>query len=225
MDEPGFVEVARTLEPMRAEMIRSYLESSGITVLAPGSIASVMGVAGERYGPSGAIEIAIQVPSDRAEEATRLLYSLEHGEVVLDDENGGDHGFAEATPELSPGAALEGAEGSTASDDDIAPTEPRRKIIVVFLSLILGFGAAHVHVREHGSGLVLCAATIAGFMIVGDYPWMAYALIALRVVDLIGALKALKRFNEGLPRPLFNQVCTMLPISLGLLFAATLTPT
>ena len=79
-DGAGPVCIAVVEGPLRAEIVRTYLEQAGIAVYLQGeSLASVYGFTS---GPLG--EVRVLVPAAQAEEATRIFDELD-----LDDESQG----------------------------------------------------------------------------------------------------------------------------------------
>jgi|WetSurMetagenome_2_1015567.scaffolds.fasta_scaffold238097_2 hypothetical protein len=66
-----------------AEMIRGFLEASGIpAMISQESVGKVFGMAA---GPLG--EVNVLVPEDRTDEAMQLLDSMERGELIDDQDD------------------------------------------------------------------------------------------------------------------------------------------
>ena len=85
-----YIHVYTTAGPLEAEMVRIFLESSGIKVITRQESAGA--TLGLTVGPLG--EVKIYAPPEQAKNAKELLESMDKGQLVLPedfvDENGED---------------------------------------------------------------------------------------------------------------------------------------
>ncbi len=201
MSEDRFVTVATLDDPVQADMYRDLLSQSGIPVMTPGSMhRSMLGVLGSY------VVIPIQVPELRAAEAAALLAAMaDEGAVVVDD---------------SPGMSDLGSSGRDADDGALAPGDgpyrralqrttaesPRLKRVAAFLALTVTFGSAHFYVREHVSGALLLFAELGALGLSTSWPSLIGGVPVLVLVDLVGAVRAADRYNEGKPLSALAQL-------------------
>lgn len=91
-----YVTVYVAYDQLEAEMVRGFLEASGIpAMLSQESIGKVLGLAS---GPLG--QIGVLVPAEKSEEARALLESMERGDLVEDEEESSadEEGLADEEP-------------------------------------------------------------------------------------------------------------------------------
>jgi hypothetical protein len=218
MDD-DFVTVGRLHDEMLARIVKDLLEGEGIPVLLPGiEHRGMLGYAG------AFLEIPVQVPKSRAEEAKALLETIEDA----DAEDG-----AQATPlPLDPsleGLAPHGPGGpyreAQAGSDDLV--RHRRESVAALTALLLGFGTGHFYAQDSRQGLHLALVEALGWLMTCAGSGFALVAVALcRLVDLLGSSRHVARENDGLEPTsldaalkLAAMIPTMVVIALVLLWA------
>ena len=197
-DEP-FVTLLRTTDPVRAEVIRDLLEQEGIPVAMTGQHHNAL------LGGAGfLIEIPIQVPRDRVDEAADILNALEDESSVMVDEHGQPTDIAaDADTETDFAHETKREEGAgpyrSAPRRRPGPKQPRLKRVAAFLASAVGLGTGHHYTREYTSGAILTLSEVAAFFVGMDTPAALLAIPLLRVIDLVGSLRACDRYNSGTP--------------------------
>ncbi len=208
-DQDEAVIVTRVRDPVRADLIRTLLESEGIWVTVPGSAHRGM------LGIEGAfLELPVLVRRYDLERAEELIEMMEnHDGLVSGADADGDEDAAEedARRDAAPDV---GASSPRPSDSRAGPyrapiakrtaPSPRLKRISGFLAIAVTFGAGHWYARETTSGLVITLAQIAAlWLAMTVHPWAIVAVLALVAYDFVGSMRASNRFNAG--RPLSNN--------------------
>lgn len=191
-----FVTVARTHDPVRAEVIRDILAQEDIPATIAGAHHNAL------LGAAGAfIEILVQVPATAADRAAEIIGAMGDEEQVLVDDS------AEAR-ELGrvPHEELAGSAGASPGEGPYRraprrrePDRPRLKRVASFLSLVVTFGTGHFYARETASGCVLLVAEVGVFVAGVAHPPFMWALPLLMGIDLFGSLRAVERFNARAP--------------------------
>lgn len=194
------VKVGTCSGPAEAAFVRSVFDAHEVPVVINGEMhASAMG------GLGGFIQLEIFVDSEDAEEASALLRDIRAGEHALSEDElpeaePATDDTAAADPDRDERADAEGvwvARGAPrAADPPAAAAAPttsfdnrRRRVgIVLLVSMIAGFGTAHMATGAWKRGAVLAGVTVAGIALAvqGDRlgGWL---LFAARFVDLLGA--------------------------------------
>lgn len=193
IDQP-FVTILRTTDPVRAAVLEDLLSQEGIPVTITGQHHNAL------LGAAGfLIEIPIQVPRDRTEEALGIINALDDQSSILVDEHGQPTGIGHLDSEgdFEP----EGERGDEAGPYRSAPRRrrrpgpPRLKRVAAFLSLAITFGTGHMYAREYGTGFLLLAAEALAWAVGLREPVFLWAVPACMLVDLVGSLRACDRYN------------------------------
>jgi len=204
-DEP-FVTLMRTTDPVRAEVIRDLLEQEGIPVAMTGQHHNAL------LGGAGfLIEIPIQVPRDRADEAADIINALDDESSVMVDEHGQPTDIA-ADADTETDFAHEAKREEGAGPYRSAPRRrpraerPRLKRVAAFLASAIGLGTGHHYTREYTSGAILTLSELGAFFVGLETPAALLAIPMLRAIDLVGSLRACDRYNEGSPHGTGTQM-------------------
>ena len=186
--------------PAEAAFVRSVFDAHEVPVVINGEMhASALG------GLGGFIRLDILVNSEDAEQASALLTDIRTGEHAIAE----DEAVAEETGDDAPDDAARDeradAEGvwhakhetaaEPATDAPAVPptrfdTRRRRTGIALLLSVVPGFGAAHMSTGAWGRGVAIAGANVIGFayLLGHDRSLGGSVLFAARLVDLLGAL-------------------------------------
>lgn len=209
-DQDEAVIVTRVRDPVRADLIRTLLESEGIWVTVPGSAHRGM------LGIEGAfLELPVLVRRYDRARAEELIAAMETHDGLVS--GGGDDGDDEDSAEEDArrdAAPDVGASSPRPSDGRAMPyraplekrtaPSPRLKRVSGFVAIAITFGAGHWYARETTSGLLITLAQIAAIWAAMTlHPWAIVAVIALVAYDFVGSMRAANRFNAG--RPLTNN--------------------
>ncbi len=195
MADSQFVTFKRLHDPVQAELLIGLLEQSGIPVTSTGlNHRAMLGFVGSY------VEITIQVPADRLDEARELVEALEAEgedaavESASDDEATDSREDDEATDSRED----EGDEPEN-SESGVPGTTRRLKRVAVFAAIALTFGGGHFYARNYGRGLVLLVSeALCLFLALSGTDTAAlYALPLVIIADIVGSLEAVDRFNEG----------------------------
>jgi hypothetical protein len=193
--------------PAEASFVRSVFDAHGLPVVINGEMhAYTMG------GLGGFVRLDILVDADDAEDAIALLGDIRAGDHAVsegDEPTDGDHAGAEGD---EPSEAPDGDERAyaqgvwdarrttgTLETPPAAPTHKpttgfdtrrRRTGIVLLLSVIAGFGTAHMSTGAWGRGLAIAALNAVGiaYVLNGDATVGGWLLFVARFADLFGAL-------------------------------------
>lgn len=194
--------------PAEAAFVRSVFDAHELPVIINGEMhASAMG------GLAGFVQLDIFVAEDAAEEAAALLHDIRAGEhAVADGDDAPDGEAAAAAPDAGDRGdpcdpdsdERADAEGVWLSSQAPRPpvtagaftpttgfdSRPRRTGAVLLLSVLLGFGSAHMSTGAWGRGIAIAALNVLGFLYVaqGDFRLGGWMLFGARFVDLLGAL-------------------------------------
>jgi hypothetical protein len=194
------VKIGTCSGPAEAAFVRSVFDAHELEVVINGEMhANALG------GLAGFVRLDIFVDQDHAEEASALLRDIRAGDHAVSDtgepseaaagepiEETGDEradadGVWDAVPEApvshAPPAAL--AFTPTTGFD----TRRRRTGIVLLLSVIPGFGAAHMSTGAWGRGIAIAVLNVVGFRyaVIGD-SLGGWLLFGARFADMFGAL-------------------------------------
>ena len=167
-DDEARVELLRTHEPMRAQMIRELLESEGIPTSTPGlEHRAMLGVAG------GFVEIVALVPRRVLGRAGELVVSLDAAPVVgleVDDDPRVEHATAGYRDPARVASTVHG----------------KRRRIAVVASMILP-GGAHLYVAEWRSAGIIALVELLALVSIGmGVPWVGAVLPLAVIADAIG---------------------------------------
>lgn len=192
--------------PAEAAFVRSVFDAHDLPVIINGEMhASAMG------GLAGFVRLDILVDSDDAEDAIALLHDIRAGDHAVsegDEPAGGDRAAPEGDDLGDPGRDERAdAEGVWDAQHGIAapkapPTAPahtptsgfdtrrRRTGAVFLLSVVLGFGTAHMSTGAWGRGIAIAALNVVGIMyaVNGDPTLGGWLIVGARFADLFGAL-------------------------------------
>jgi hypothetical protein len=183
--------------PAEAAFVRSVFDAHELPVIINGEMhASTMG------GLAGFVRLDIFVAEDDAEEAAALLQDIRTGEhAVADGDELPDGGSEPSDPDSDERADAEGVwlSGRTAEPPVAASaftptagfdTRRRRTGAVLLLSILLGFGSAHMSTGAWGRGVAIAALNVVGILyaVDGDIRLGGWVLFGARFVDLFGAL-------------------------------------
>ena len=188
-----FVTVATMSDAIQAQMACDLLAEEGIAATAVGKEHGAM------LGVYGAfLQIPLQVPADRAAEARELL--TQSG-LLGPTPDGGDKPKSAGRGHLRSVPTLGAKQAVTTAGS------PRQKRVAIFVAVALSFGAGHFYAREHVSGALLGIAELALIVlaVAGDAAVMG-GVPLLMLVDLIGSLYAVRRYNDGRPRSTDRQL-------------------
>ena len=183
--------------PAEAAFVRSVFDAHELPVVINGEMhASAMG------GLGGFVRLDIQVDHDDAEDAVALLRDIRAGAHAVSDEpaedppaaESGEHtsderadadGVWEAERQLQAPPATRAYTPTTGFD-----TRRRRTGIVLLLSVIPGFGAAHMSTGAWGRGIALGALDVIGFgyAVSGQFAIGGWLLFGARFADMFGAI-------------------------------------
>ena len=186
--------------PAEAVFVRSVFDAHELPVVINGEMhASTMG------GLGGFVRLDILVDQEDAEEAIALLrdiregdHAVSEGDELPDDPDGDERADGDGVwdakhkigvPEASPTAT------ATASSNAPTPTtgfdtRRRRTGIVLLLSVMPGFGTAHMSTGAWGRGAVLAILNVVGiaYAVTGHITQGGWILFGTRFADLFGAL-------------------------------------
>jgi hypothetical protein len=197
------VKIGTCSGPAEAAFVRSVFNAHELPVVINGEMhASVMG------GLGGFIRLDILVDRDDAEDASALLRDIRAGEPAvpagapdgdgavsggdeLPDDPGGDaradaEGVWEAKHETSEVPLVASALTTTTGFD----TRRRRTGAVLLLSVLPGFGAAHMSTGAWGRGVAIAVINVVGiaYAVSGHAGLGGMLLFGARFGDLFGAL-------------------------------------
>jgi len=196
------VKIGTCSGPAEAAFVRSVFEAHELPVVINGEMhASALG------GLGGFIPLDIIVDREDAEDAVALLHDVRAGEHAVSegdelpadspggepadqrsDERGDADGVWDARRETGAAEALAAAPApamTTAFD-----TRRRRTGAVLLLSVIPGFGAAHMSTGAWGRGIAIAMLNVVGFVYLlnGALSLGGWLLFGARFGDLFGAL-------------------------------------
>jgi hypothetical protein len=187
--------------PAEAAFVRSVFDAHELAVVINGEMhASALG------GLGGFIRLDILVDSEDAEEAAALLNDIRTGEHAMAEDSepvdaGGDAPDAAARDERADAegvwhskhdelaADAPGAPGTPAATPARFDTRRRRTGIALLLSVVPGFGAAHMSTGAWGRGFAITAFNIIGVAYLApDVRACGWLLVGARLADIAGAL-------------------------------------
>lgn len=183
--------------PAEAAFVRSVFDAHGLPVVINGEMH-----AGALGGLGGFVRLDILVAGEDAEEARELLRDIRAGDHALAEgaepvaEADGDahadaHGVWDAAPvSAEPSARAE----ATPVPPVFAPTtgydtRRRRTGVALLLTVMPGFGTAHMSTGAWGRGIALALINAAGIgMLASDVRVAGWILFGARLADMFGAL-------------------------------------
>jgi hypothetical protein len=188
--------------PAEAAFVRSVFDAHDLPVVINGEMhANAMG------GLGGFIGLEIFVDREDAEDAIALLADIRAGERgASEDDRSPDGDPAAASDELLDDQGDERADAAGVWDakhpaevpDTAAAststtgfdTRRRRTGVVLLLSVVAGFGTAHMSTGAWGRGVIIAMLNIVGitYAIGGNATFGGWLLFAARFADLVGAL-------------------------------------
>jgi hypothetical protein len=192
--------------PAEAALVRSVFEAHELQVVINGEMhASAMG------GLGGFVRLHILVDAEHVEDASALLRDIRDGAHAVsegdelsaepsadDDEPPGDPDDARADADGVWEAKHEAEEPAPAPAPAPAAPAPttgfdnrrRRTGVVLLLSVMAGFGTAHMSTGAWGRGVLLAALTVAsvGYAVTGRTSLGSWLFFGARFADLFGAL-------------------------------------
>jgi hypothetical protein len=188
------VKIGTCSGPAEAAFVRSVFDAHELPVTINGEMhASTMG------GLGGFIRLDILVDSEDAEDAIALLHDIRSGDHAVsegdelpDDPDGDEradaNGVWDAKHETGAAEATRAAPAPTPTTG--FDTRRRRTGAVLLLSVMPGFGAAHMSTGAWGRGVVLAALNVAGivYAVKGQAGLGGSLLFGARFGDLFGAL-------------------------------------
>lgn len=203
------VKIGTCSGPAEAAFVRSVFDAHELPVVINGEMhASAMG------GLGGFVQLEIFVDREDAEDALALLNDIRTGDHAVSE---GDELTAEASGEAPHGdERAEGARSDERADadgvwnarDEIreagAPpatraftpttgfdTRRRRTGVVLLLSIMAGFGTAHMSTGAWGRGILIAVLQVLSLAYggaTGNLRAAGWILFALRFIDMFGAL-------------------------------------
>ena len=197
------VKIGTCSGPAEAAFVRSVFDAHELPVVINGEMhASAMG------GLGGFIGLEIFVDREDAEEATALLRDVRAGEhAVAEDSELAEGAHAdlpgdEAHEQGDERADAEGVWGVKRAATAVARPDPpgavktagpdprrRRTGVVLLLSVIPGFGAAHMSTGAWGRGVAIAILNVIGVAYLArDVSVGGWLLFGARFIDLLGAL-------------------------------------
>jgi hypothetical protein len=193
------VKIGTCSGPAEAAFVRSVFDAHDLPVVINGEMhASAMG------GLAGFVGLEIFVDAADAEDAIALLHDIRAGEHAVsehDDLPGSGDGpqEREERDERDDAAGVWDARQDAAVATGAAAAsraaakgfDTRRRSVgaVLLLSVVLGFGTAHMSTGAWGRGLALASLNAVGIaLVVGGDPLGGWLLFGGRFVDLFGAL-------------------------------------
>lgn len=173
-DADDWVEVRRFADPIGAEMIRDFLADHDVRVAIRGNPQATRMTWSQT---SDVIRIVVARPD--LEKAKEALEAMTAGE---------QHPFRGPTPPRE----------EEEEERVEAFVKPRSALAAAALALIVPIGAGHFYARHGAAGTILCAgmvgAILATFLSGEPAFFGAWGLLVL--VDILGALFAVRRFNR-----------------------------
>jgi len=183
--------------PAEAAFVRSVFDAHDLPVVINGEMhASTMG------GLAGFIRLDIFVDSDDAEDAVALLVDIRAGDHAVSENElpEGDHATSEGDERADADGVWNAKQHIEASQ--VAPAGPaatptsgfdtrrRRTGVVLLLSVLLGFGTAHMATGAWGRGAMIAALNVVGiaYAVNGDITLGGWLLFGARFADMFGAL-------------------------------------
>lgn len=162
-----FVKLVALGDPVEAGMIKELLEGEAIPVSSPGlNHRGMLGMAGSF------VDIVIEVPEDRLDEARELLDQV-RGDVAGDTPDDRDEGQGRSVPD-----------------------SPRKKRVAAFCALAMTFGCGHFYARSYRMGALLLAAEATALVLLfNGVGSVVLGLPFLMAADLFGSFVAVDRFN------------------------------
>ncbi|HEX2691003.1 MAG TPA: DUF2007 domain-containing protein [Kofleriaceae bacterium] len=201
------VKIGTCSGPAEAAFVRSVFDAHELPVVINGEMhASTMG------GLGGFVRLDIFVDSEDAEDAAALLRDIRTGDHAVSEDDelpDGDHARPEGDevpdgPESDERADAEGvwnarrATGALAISPAARAAVPttgfdfrrRRTGIILLLSVMAGFGTAHMATGAWGRGVLLAALHVVGiaYVVNGQAVLGGWLLFGARFGDLFGAL-------------------------------------
>ncbi|UJR83260.1 DUF2007 domain-containing protein [Sandaracinus amylolyticus] len=166
------VELLRTHEPLRAEMIRELLESEGIPVSTPGlEHRAMVGVMGSY------VEIVVQVPRRDRERAQALLDALEAAPIDGPDLRDEDEPREER--------AVVSYRDAARAPSTVAG---KRRRVAAFASMVIP-GGGHLYVAQWRSAGIVALVEVLALVLAGAGMPFAIFLLPLAVLgDVLGAI-------------------------------------
>jgi Putative prokaryotic signal transducing protein len=197
------VKIGTCSGPAEAAFVRSVFDAHELPVVINGEMhASVLG------GLGGFIPLDILVDREDAEAAVALLRDVRAGEHAVSEDGAlpdvarGDEPLADpGRDERADADGLWEAEAvaGAAETPPVAPapamttgfdTRRRRTGAVLLLSVIPGFGAAHMSTGAWGRGIAIAAVNVVaiGYLLSNDRLLGGWLLFGVRFADMFGAL-------------------------------------
>ena len=171
-DEGDWIEVRRITDRIGAEMIRDFLEEHGVRVAIRGN-----------------------------PQATRMTWSQTSDLIRIVVAPGDVEKAHEALAAVTAGDAHPFRGGAPPDDEDERPerfVKPRSPLGAAFLAVIVPIGGGHFYARHSAFGTILACGIIGavvGAVLTGRIELVrTWGLLVL--VDAIGAVLAVRRFNE-----------------------------
>lgn len=192
--------------PAEAAFVRSVFDAHELPVVINGEMhASTMG------GLGGFVQLDIFVDGEDAEDAVALLHDIRAGDHAVSEDaelSDGDHEVPEGdelpdgpeSDELADVGGIWNAQHHTGASEvsRSAPattptgfdTRRRRTGVVLLLSVMAGFGTAHMATGAWGRGVAIAALNMVGiaYAVSGHTTLGGWLLFGARFGDLFGAL-------------------------------------
>lgn len=180
--------------PAEAAFVRSVFDAHDLPVVINGEMhASAMG------GLGGFIRLDILVDSEDAEDAAALLsdiragdHAVAEGDESLDGPEGDERADADGVwnAKQHTEASEVSLAGPAAAPTSGFDTRRRRTGGVLLLSVLPGFGAAHMATGAWGRGAMIAALNVVGiaYAVNGDFTLGGWLLFGARFADMFGAL-------------------------------------
>jgi Putative prokaryotic signal transducing protein len=167
-----WIELERFTDPIHAEMIRDFLSEHDVRVAIRGNPHATR----MTWSQTSEVLRVVVAPSD-VEKAREALEAMTAE---------GTHPFRGASP----------------IDDDAEKAEqfvkPRSMIGAAVLAVIVPIGGGHFYARHGAAGTILCAGMVSAVlgMLFGGPAVLTRTWALLVAIDMVGALWAVRRFNE-----------------------------
>lgn len=168
-DEGDWVEVRRATTPVEADMVRNFLRDHGV----PSAINGDSG--GTRLvWQQTMMDIRIVVAPSDLDNAREVLAAMTADTA--------EHPFRGAPP--------------VARDEEEPYVAKRSMLGAPMLAALVPIGAGHFYARHGAAGTILCAGVAGSFLgIMLGHSELAVTWGILVVVDIVGSVLAVKRFN------------------------------
>jgi len=186
------VKIGTCSGPAEAAFVRSVFDAHEIPAVINGEMhASAMG------GLGGFVRLDIFVDQDDAEDALALLRDIREGDHAVSDGDLHDEPERDERDERGDADGVWDAEHETGVSraSGAAPTtsfDTRRRSTgaVLLLSVMLGFGTAHMSTGAWGRGIAIAALNVVGiwYVVGGNAVLGGWLLFGARFADLFGAL-------------------------------------